>query len=36
VRRAAPTLSQHTQEILQAFAGLNEVELQALFTQGVI
>jgi benzylsuccinate CoA-transferase BbsE subunit len=36
VRRAAPTLSQHTPEILQTFAGLNDLELQALFTQGVI
>ncbi|HEX4740236.1 MAG TPA: CoA transferase [Caulobacteraceae bacterium] len=36
VRRPAPRLSQHTAEVLSEFAGLNQLELQALFAQGVI
>lgn len=36
VRRPAPALSEHTFEILTEFAGLSELELQALFAQGVI
>jgi benzylsuccinate CoA-transferase BbsE subunit len=36
VRRPAPRLSQHTAEVLGEFAGLNGLELQALFAQGVI
>jgi benzylsuccinate CoA-transferase BbsE subunit len=36
VRRPAPRLSQHTAEVLSQFAGLDGLELQALFAQGVI
>ncbi|HWE99340.1 MAG TPA: CoA transferase [Caulobacteraceae bacterium] len=36
VRRPAPRLSQHTTEVLSEFAGLNGLELQALFERGVI
>ena len=32
----APSLSQHTGEILRDFAGISSVELQALFVEGVI
>jgi crotonobetainyl-CoA:carnitine CoA-transferase CaiB-like acyl-CoA transferase len=36
VRRPAPALSEHTIEVLSAFADLSDLELQALFAQGVI
>ena len=36
VRHAAPTLSQHTEEVLGGLAGVSATELMALFAQGVI
>ena len=36
VRRPAPGLSAHTMEILTEFAGLSQLEVQALFLHGVI
>jgi crotonobetainyl-CoA:carnitine CoA-transferase CaiB-like acyl-CoA transferase len=36
VRRPAPTLSQHTGEILKAELGLSAAELQALFVHGIV
>jgi crotonobetainyl-CoA:carnitine CoA-transferase CaiB-like acyl-CoA transferase len=36
VRRPAPSLSEHTLEVLSALAGLSATEVQALFAQGVV
>jgi len=36
VRRPAPTLSQHTAEILKTELGLSSAEVQALFVHGII
>jgi crotonobetainyl-CoA:carnitine CoA-transferase CaiB-like acyl-CoA transferase len=36
VRRSAPSLSEHTLEVLSELAGLSPVEVQALFAQGVV
>jgi len=35
-RRPAPTLSEHTVEILETDLGLSRVEIQALYAHGVI
>jgi crotonobetainyl-CoA:carnitine CoA-transferase CaiB-like acyl-CoA transferase len=36
VRRPAPSLSQHTGEILKTELGLSPIEIQALFVHGII
>jgi crotonobetainyl-CoA:carnitine CoA-transferase CaiB-like acyl-CoA transferase len=36
VRRPAPTLSEHTLEVLTELAGLTPIEVQALYAQGVL
>jgi crotonobetainyl-CoA:carnitine CoA-transferase CaiB-like acyl-CoA transferase len=36
IRRSAPSLSEHTLEVLTELAGLSPIEVQALFAQGVV